>query len=87
MSLKDLYNEIIKTQQDIAVTYSRLVAVETELKRSINKNNPSGDNIDHKFNAINDKLNTILQQFYQPDAGQKLDSGVDEVDTTRLSLD
>lgn len=36
-SLKELYHEIIKTQQDIAMTYGRVVLVENELKKKLAK--------------------------------------------------
>nr|ADO85482.1 unknown [Pieris rapae granulovirus]AGS18815.1 ORF55 [Pieris rapae granulovirus] len=54
-SLKELYHEIIKTQQDIAMTYGRVVLVENELKKKISE--------DNKNNEINEKLDDLQQQI------------------------
>ncbi|AAQ21655.1 unknown [Cryptophlebia leucotreta granulovirus] len=54
-SLKELYNEIIKTQQDIAITYGRVVGAENELKKKLDE--------DNKNNSIDDRLNELQHQL------------------------
>ncbi|ABC61183.1 unknown [Choristoneura occidentalis granulovirus] len=56
-SLKELYHEILKTQQDIAVTYSRVVGVENELKKKLSEEN--------KTESINERLNVLQQQLQE----------------------
>ncbi|AKR17506.1 hypothetical protein [Mocis latipes granulovirus] len=64
MSYKDLYQEIIRTQQDIAVTYQRLVAVENELKRNINdKNNLLPVGVAAKLDNLQNKVDYLLKQL------------------------
>nr|ANY57569.1 PlxyGVORF50 protein [Plutella xylostella granulovirus] len=54
-SIKDLYNEIIKTQQDIAVTYQRVAAVENEIKKKLQEHANS--------NTVDFKLDSVLTQL------------------------
>lgn len=63
MSYKDLYQEIIRTQQDIAVTYQRLVAVENELKRNINESNTLPINFSTKLDVLQQKVDLLLNQL------------------------
>ncbi|ACH69428.1 hypothetical protein PsunGV_gp078 [Pseudalatia unipuncta granulovirus] len=63
MSYKDLYQEIIRTQQDIAVTYQRLVAVENELKRNINESNTLPTNFSAKLDVLQQKVDLLLDQL------------------------
>lgn len=55
-SLKELYSEIIKTQQDIAVTYGRVVSVENELKKKLNEDNKN-NTIDERLSSLQEQLN------------------------------
>lgn len=63
MSYKDLYQEIIRTQQDIAVTYQRLVAVENELKRNIHESNTLPTNFSAKLDVLQQKVDLLLNQL------------------------
>nr|QGY99907.1 ORF62 [Cydia pomonella granulovirus] len=58
-SLKELHHEIIKTQQDIAVTYRRVVGVENELKRKLDEYNKS-NSIDERLNNLQEQLGSVL---------------------------
>nr|AIU36850.1 ORF62 [Cydia pomonella granulovirus] len=58
-SLKELHHEIIKTQQDIAVTYRRVVGVENELKRKLDEDNKS-NSIDERLNNLQEQLGSVL---------------------------
>lgn len=64
MSYKDLYQEIIRTQQDIAVTYQRLVAVENELKRNINESSVAPLDLNAKLDALHKKVDILFQQLF-----------------------
>ncbi|UYE99014.1 MAG: Clas53 [Betabaculovirus sp.] len=59
-SLKELYSEIIKTQQDIAITYSRVVSVENELKKKLNEDNKN-NTIDERLSSLQEQLNNVIK--------------------------
>ncbi|AAS82679.1 ORF59 [Agrotis segetum granulovirus] len=59
MTLKDLYNEILKTQQDIAVTYGRIVSLENDLKKKIDTDNKS-DTIVNRLEDLQNQVDTAL---------------------------
>ncbi|QOD40022.1 Maph59 [Matsumuraeses phaseoli granulovirus] len=63
-SMKDLYYEILKTQQDIAVTYSRVVGVENELKKKLSEENKT-DNIDQRLNLLTQQFNVMMKFLEQ----------------------
>lgn len=57
-SLKELHQEILKTQQDIAVTYGRVVGMETELKKKLSEDNTSG--IEKRLDELHLQLQSIV---------------------------
>ncbi|AIS92059.1 hypothetical protein [Erinnyis ello granulovirus] len=59
-SLKELYNEIIKTQQDIAITYTRVVNVENELKKKLNEDNKN-NSIDERLSDLQEQLKNVIK--------------------------
>lgn len=73
MSYKDLYQEILKTQQDIAVTYQRLVAVENELKRNIKDNKTNPEDLYEKLNSLQQKVEIIIKQILVESDKEKID--------------
>lgn len=59
-SLKELYHEILKTQQDIAVTYGRVVGVENELKKKLSEE-IKYESIDERLDNLQSQLNNIVK--------------------------
>lgn len=90
MSYKDLYQEILRTQQDIAVTYQRLVAVENELKRNISESVVVPPHLNAKLDELQQKIDMVIKQLFvdvQQDVKQEeepmvLVQSVDEVDAS-----
>nr|AXS01084.1 ORF064 [Spodoptera frugiperda granulovirus] len=64
MSYKDLYQEILRTQQDIAVTYQRLVAVENELKRNISESVVLPPHLNAKLDDLQQKIDMVIKQLF-----------------------
>lgn len=60
MSLKELHQDIIKTQQDIAITYSRIVSVENVIKNKLNERTPN-DVITAKLDNLHSQLNHVVE--------------------------
>ncbi|AER41488.1 hypothetical protein [Epinotia aporema granulovirus] len=60
MSLKELHQEIIKTQQDIAITYSRIVSVENVIKNKLSERTPN-DVITAKLDNLHSQLNHVVE--------------------------
>nr|UYX49689.1 PrGVORF55 [Darna trima granulovirus] len=87
-SLKELYFEILKTQQDIAVTYGRVVAVENELKKKLSEDNKN-DSIDERLDKLQQQLNdvvTLLKQKYQEnDTHYEVDE-LDEAESAEIQV-
>lgn len=61
MSLKDLYHEILKTQQDIAITYGRVVGVESALKKKMSEENKT-ESIELRLDAMQRQLDILLRE-------------------------
>ncbi|AKN80796.1 hypothetical protein [Diatraea saccharalis granulovirus] len=61
-SLRELYHEILKTQQDIAITYSRVVGVENELKKKLSEDNRT-KNIDERLNELQQQISDMLEML------------------------
>lgn len=84
MSLKELYNEIIKTQQDIAVTYGRIVVVENELKKKINEENQSEDivgRLEELQKQVDSVVSLLVQINNQQTQIEQVVEGLDVVDS------
>jgi uncharacterized phage infection (PIP) family protein YhgE len=63
MSFKDLYNEIIKTQQNITVTYARIVNVENELKKKLDQESTKFEHVSKQLADIQNQLDEALPLF------------------------
>ncbi|QBQ01612.1 PlxyGVORF50-like protein [Hyphantria cunea granulovirus] len=63
MSFKDLYNEIIKTQQNITVTYARVVNVENELKKKLDRESNKFEHVSKQLMDVQNKLDEALPLF------------------------
>nr|WPN08680.1 hypothetical protein [Cnaphalocrocis medinalis granulovirus] len=59
-TLKELFQETLKTQKDIAVLYNRVVGVENELKETLQTKGYTINNITNRLENLHDKLDNVL---------------------------
>ncbi|AEB00342.1 hypothetical protein [Clostera anachoreta granulovirus] len=80
-SFKDLYNEIVKTQQDIAVTYVRVVEVENELKKKLNQT-VGTQSVDERLNELQVQIKDVIKLLQAGKVNElNYDASVDESET------
>lgn len=80
-SFKDLYNEIVKTQQDIAVTYVRVVEVENELKKKLNQT-VGTQSVDERLNELQVQIKDVIKLLQAGKVNElNDDASVDESET------
>ncbi|AJK91723.1 ORF062 [Spodoptera frugiperda granulovirus] len=84
MSYKDLYQEILRTQQDIAVTYQRLVAVENELKRNISESVVLPPHLNAKLDDLQQKIDMVIKQLF---VEEKPPQQEEEAEPTTVSVE